>query len=459
MASRTRRARYAKRRANRMAKRDHDLTDQQWNELKQAWGGCAYCGASDGPLQKDTVLAISRGGRYTLSNVVPACRSCNASKCNDEVTGWMRRKKLNEKRFLVRQYEIHRFMTNPPGPASVVAIDSQQPDPLVVGRIGERLRAGGLVALPTETVYGLGCNALDAGAVAKVFAAKGRPASDPLIVHVDSLEMVDDLVDGVVPDLAVALADAFWPGPLTMILPKADRVPDAVTSGGPTVGIRMPAHPVARSLIAAAGVPVAAPSANRFGRISPTRVEHVVAELGDRIDVIVDGGPCRHGVESTVVAVSSDSITVLRHGAVTVDRLREVVPVVDALPVDAAERQAAPGHDVRHYSPGCPTVATITAPSEPFAGRAVFAGYDGPDLPEGWVSHSLGPRDDLIAVAHDLYENLRAIDDEHPDVLVVELTGAAGLGEAIDDRLSRSASGVVAIDEASLVAAIADATS
>ena len=233
--------------------------------------------------------------------------------------------------------------------ARLITINPTSIDDALVVEAGAAL-AEELVAIPTETVYGLGCNALDPDAIAGVFEAKGRPASDPLIVHVDGVAMADTLIEGGLPTVATRLAAAFWPGPLTMVLPKTEIVPDAITSGGPTVGVRCPAHPVARALITASGVPVAAPSANRFGRISPTTAAHVVEELGDRIDLIVDAGPANHGVESTVVTFEGDDAVILRHGALTAEALADHVAVREVEEADAEARAAAPGHDLRHYS-------------------------------------------------------------------------------------------------------------
>jgi len=336
-------------------------------------------------------------------------------------------------------------MSGPAERGIVVTIDATSNDD-TVRRAGAAIRAGGLVAIPTETVYGLGCNALDADAVAAVFAAKGRPASDPLIVHVDGTDMAREVIDGDFSPVAARLAGAFWPGPLTMVLPRDARLPSAVTAGGPTVGVRCPAHPVARAIIAAAAVPVAAPSANRFGHISPTTAGHVVEELGDRVDLIVDAGPTTHGLESTVIGFDGDTVVVLRDGAITREQLAshaEVRSVGD----DATSRASAPGHDVRHYSPRTPTIATSVAPPpDAPTGRVVYAGYgDAPaDLPEGWTWEGLGRRDDLAGVASRLYAVLRTVDAVGPDLLVIELTGATGLGRAIDDRLTRAAAGVVA---------------
>ncbi len=322
------------------------------------------------------------------------------------------------------------------------------------------LRDGGLVAIPTETVYGLGCNALDADAVDRVFSAKGRPASDPLIVHVDGLDMATTVVAGDLPPPAATLAATFWPGPLTLVLPRSSLVPDAVTSGLETVGVRSPAHPVAAAIIRAAGVPVAAPSANRFGRISPTSADHVVDELDGRCDLIVDAGRTDHGVESTVVTFDGDEAVVLRHGAITLEQLAEVVPT-RSLDVDRGdEAKASPGHDDRHYSPRAHTIA-VTAGVHAHTGATwpadvVHLGYGDrrPSLPAGWDFVALGELSTLEGVAHDLYDTLRRVDESGPAAIVVELTGATGLGRAIDDRLTRAAGSVVADSSARLAAAL-----
>ncbi len=336
-----------------------------------------------------------------------------------------------------------------------ITIDPTAIDDDLVAIAAATLRGGGLVAIPTETVYGLGCNALDPSAVAGVFEAKGRPASDPLIVHVDGLAMAETVVAGGLPETARTLAEAFWPGPLTMVLPRAATVPDAITSGGPTVGVRCPSHPVAAAIITAAGAPIAAPSANRFGRISPTSAAHVADELGGRIDLIVDAGRSEHGLESTVVTIDGDEVVILRHGAITREALAEHVLVRELDTADTATRATAPGHDVRHYSPRTPTIATAIAPDEALdglAGHVIYAGYDDatPTLPGGWTFEALGTRADLDAVGHALYDTLRRLDDLGPDLIVVELTGAAGIGRAIDDRLTRAASGVVVTSGATL---------
>ncbi len=337
--------------------------------------------------------------------------------------------------------------------APTVLIDPESIDDELILRAATTLRNGGLVAIPTETVYGLGCNALDPSAVAGVFAAKERPGSDPLIVHVDGIEMAKSVVDGELGAVATTLAKAFWPGPLTLILPKGEAVPDAITSGGPTVGVRCPSHPVASAIITVAGIPVAAPSANRFGRISPTTAAHVREELGDRIDMIVDGGPTEHGLESTVVSVGEDDVTVLRHGALTAEQLAEYVVVRELAPADHEARAAAPGHDVRHYSPGTRTIATtisdLSEASAPVGSRVVYAGYSDqpPNLPSQWSFEALGARDNLAEVARNLYDALRRLDADDFDLIVVELSSADGIGKAIDDRLTRAASGLILQNE------------
>jgi len=209
--------------------------------------------------------------------------------------------------------------------ARILVLDPAAPDARGIAEAAALLRAGGLVAFPTETVYGLGANALDAAAVARIFAAKGRPADDPIIVHVAERHDLEAVAANV-PLVAQALADAFWPGPLTLVVPRGRAIPPIVTAGGDTVGVRMPAHPVALALIAAAGVPVAAPSANPFGRTSPTLAAHVAADLGDRIDLILDGGPCAVGIESTVVDCTAEPPVVLRPGGIALEALRAVVP-------------------------------------------------------------------------------------------------------------------------------------
>jgi L-threonylcarbamoyladenylate synthase len=236
---------------------------------------------------------------------------------------------------------------------NVLRVDPGAVDPGALAPAAEALRQGRLVAFPTETVYGLGAHALDAAAVGRIYAAKGRPGYNPLIVHAATPEHARELA-AEWPGAAQTLAAAFWPGPLTLVVPRAAAVPDAVTAGLPNVGLRVPAHPVAQALLAAAGVPVAAPSANRSTELSPTTAEHVIRSLGDRVDWVIDGGPCPVGIESTVVSVAGPVPTILRPGTITQDQLAEVLGIVVAVPSGGPAPGAAlpsPGQMDRHYAP------------------------------------------------------------------------------------------------------------
>ncbi len=321
------------------------------------------------------------------------------------------------------------------------------------------LRAGGLVAFPTETVYGLGGDALSPAAVAGIFAAKGRPAEDPLIVH---LADPGDLprVAASAPPAAARLAAACWPGPLTMILPRGPAVPLAVTGGGATVAVRVPAHPVALALIGAAGAPVAAPSANRFGHTSPTTAAHVLADLDGRIEAVIDGGPTPIGVESTVIDLTTPTPTLLRPGGVSLEQLRELLGEV-LLGGRAAETgpMAAPGLLERHYAPRSPMLLVV---GEPGAARAWLRGRASAELAAGRRVGLLVPDEDAAAladlgadveplgpaaepaeVARRLYGALRALDARAPELILARDLGQAGIARAIGDRLRRAASGQV----------------
>lgn len=302
-----------------------------------------------------------------------------------------------------------------------------------VDAAGAVLRAGGLVAFPTETVYGLGAHALDEQAVRRVFAVKGRPADNPLIVHVASAEQVD-VVARSVPASARRLAERFWPGPLTLVLDARAEVP-AVTRGGlDTIAVRVPAHDLALALLRAAGVPVAAPSANRSGRPSPTTAAHVRADLGDTVDVVLDGGPCALGVESTVVDARGPVPVVLREGSLSAEELGAVAG-------SASELAASPGTRYRHYAPRCRVV--VAAPGHGAAcAQDLLAGGQrvavvAPEAPDGAVHlASVGGAEDL---ARRLYALLREAEDLGVDVVVVEGVPESGVGRAVMDRLRRSA--------------------
>ncbi len=318
-------------------------------------------------------------------------------------------------------------------------IDSDHIDAAAITGAAATLRSGGLVAFPTETVYGLGCLAEDPAAVRRVFDAKGRPADDPLIVHVAGRTALDGIV-GDVPPLFWSLVRRHWPGPLTLVVERGSRIPVSVTSGLDTVAVRAPAHPVAAALLAAVGAPVAAPSANRFGHISPTSADHVLADLVGRCDMVLDGGDTALGIESTVVRVETDHVVVLRHGALPVEDLG--VPVREG----SVEPASSPGLGSRHYAPDTTMVVVDPRRRAPLPGDGgVYLGYDetARQLPAGWQFVPLGSRSALPAVAARLYRVLRSIDERRPPLIVAELTGREGLGRAIDDRLLRAASGTI----------------
>lgn len=303
-----------------------------------------------------------------------------------------------------------------------------------------RLRAGGLVAFPTETVYGLGALARDRDAVARIFAAKGRPADHPLIVHLPGPGHLPRWAARV-PEAAYRLADAFWPGPLTLVLERAPGVPDTVTGGLPGIGLRVPAHPVALALLRALDDGIAAPSANRYGRVSPTRAAHVREELGDRVDLVLDGGDCEVGIESTIVDLSGDEPVLLRPGAVDAARLRRVLgrPVREAGARDAA----APGRKPSHYAPRARVLLAEAGDASAMAARHAAAGAR-----TGLLSVA-PPPDDRVAwlrwpadgagQARSLYRLLREADALGLDVVVAVPPGGHALADALRDRLRRAA--------------------
>jgi L-threonylcarbamoyladenylate synthase len=313
--------------------------------------------------------------------------------------------------------------------------------PAAIRRAAAALRRGEPVAFPTETVYGLGANALDPRAVRRVFEAKGRPDDNPLIVHVAGLAMLRGLVRGV-PPAARDLAERFWPGPLTIVLPKRASVPDEVTAGLPTVAVRVPDHPVALALIEAAGVPLAAPSANRSGRPSPTRAAHVARDFPSLL--VLDGGPARHGLESTVVALG-DPPRVLRLGAIPVEELRAVLPAL-VVATKARARAESPGMKHRHYAPARPLVLYRRSRAE--ALRAALAADPGALLLCADVDAPLFPGvrpvrlgDSPGEIAHRLFDALRTT--RRGTVLLAYAVPCRGLLRAVMDRLERAAARVV----------------
>lgn len=346
----------------------------------------------------------------------------------------------------------------------LLRIDPHDPDPAAIAVAAQALADGRLVAFPTETVYGLGANALDAAAVERIFAAKQRPTTDPLIVHLARAHQLDRVaVD--IPPVVHRLAERFWPGPLTLVLRRGPHVPPNVSAGRDTVAVRVPAHPVAHALLAACGAPIAAPSANLFSRPSPTTAQHVLDDLAGRVDIVLDGGPTTIGLESTVIDLTQTPPVLLRPGGVSVEALRALLPdlrvPVAPLITSAAESAAAPGSLLKHYAPHAPLLllrgdaaavarfirtavsalhvrgrrAGILLPDEELATY--------PDLNAAVVA--LGPAHDLRAIGRYLFARLREVDNLGVDVILVQGVAdsddADGLGPAIRDRLFRAAEG------------------
>jgi L-threonylcarbamoyladenylate synthase len=346
----------------------------------------------------------------------------------------------------------------------VASINPANFDTALIEEAAALIRAGLLVAFPTETVYGLGANAFDPKAVARIFEAKGRPATDPLIVHIASSDMLGRVAHDV-PDLARTLMAAFWPGPLTLVLRRQPQIVASASAGLQTVAVRMPAHPVALALITAAGVPIAAPSANLFGHASPTSARHVLADLDGRLPLILDAGPTTIGLESTILDVTGDHLRLLRPGGIPLEAIQALLPeqmhieVVTRFAEATEQNIAAPGMLLKHYSP-----------------RAEMHLFDGPDgavraalrrhaesaLARGQrvglliaqedrvaveimgvVLRSLGSLDDLQVVAHELYAGLRWLDDQDVTLILARDYPPIGIGLAIRDRLLRAASGNV----------------
>ena len=317
---------------------------------------------------------------------------------------------------------------------NVVKVDPHSPQHLAIERAAKILRDGGLVAFPTETVYGLGAHALDPQAVHKIFAAKERPGWDPLIVHVRDLAMARPLMKRLVSQFEL-LASRFWPGPLTLVVEKAPQVPAEVTARRPTIALRMPWHPVAAALLEVAGLPIAAPSANRFGRPSPTRAEHVIEDLADRVDLILDAGPTPIGVESTVLDLTQSPPAILRPGGVSREQLERVLGDVQLATAVADEIAQSgltgPGMTLKHYSPRAAVelfenARQLQARADELRGQGKQVG----------VLDSTANIDNL---AHALFAQLRELDAQNVDVILCVLPPSQGLGLAVRDRLLRAA--------------------
>jgi L-threonylcarbamoyladenylate synthase len=301
-------------------------------------------------------------------------------------------------------------------------------NPEEIRKAAEILRAGGLVVFPTETVYGLGANALDAAAVRKIYALKGRPATSPLIVHIASIKQARELASEW-PDEAEQLARDYWPGPLTLVLPKRQIIPDEVTAGLSTVGLRMPRHPVALELLRVADIPIAAPSANRFTQLSPTTAQHVRDAFGADTPFLLEGGPCEVGLESTVVAITKDGLEVLRPGMAFVENA-----VVADEPVQAGEAHRSPGQHQKHYSPYT-RVLLVKQGRLPADGRGAYL----------WLAHETNAAlvirmpSEPEAYAAQLYSQLHDLDRIGLDWIAVELPPETAKWAAIRDRLTRAA--------------------
>ena len=320
----------------------------------------------------------------------------------------------------------------------------------------ELLRRGELVAFPTETVYGLGANALDSAAVREIFAAKGRPADNPLIVHIWDREQLAQVCH--VPPLAEKLMDAFWPGPLTLLMPRRESIPLVVTASLPTVAVRMPSHPVAAALLKACNVPVAAPSANRSGKPSPTTAHHVLEDMNGRIPLILDGGDCEVGVESTVLDISGETPCILRPGGITKAMLETVLPRVEVAgsvlrPLQPGEKALSPGMRYKHYAPaGAVTLvegqeAQVVAACHKLYQQAEAAGQRAcilcftEHIPQlaGCHVEALGSKKRPEEVAHRLFALLREMDEQGMEAIFSEVMPPEGVGLAVMNRLGRAA--------------------
>ncbi len=315
----------------------------------------------------------------------------------------------------------------------------RHPDAEALAEAAAILRAGGLVAFPTETVYGLGARAYDASAARRVYKAKGRPSDNPLIVHVADEEMLLDVVARVTP-LARRLIDAFWPGPLTLILEKSARVPSAVTAGGRTVAVRCPGHPAARALIRALGEPVAAPSANLSGRPSPTTAAHVLRDLRGRVPLILDGGPCRKGLESAIVDARGRRPVVLRSGTVTSEAISRAAGAPLGVPGGASP--SSPGTKHRHYAPSCRVILVPPAMIRG-GGPALSSAGDGlvhrSPRPGRRPAYAVRVQGGTGAYAAALFSALRAAEAAGVKTLYIETVPDRGVGRAVMDRLRRAA--------------------
>lgn len=342
----------------------------------------------------------------------------------------------------------------------LLPINPTRPEPERIARAAALLRRGRLVAFPTETVYGLGANAFDADAIERIFAAKQRPRSDPLIVHIAALEQLE-AVAGAVSPRALELAQRFWPGPLTLVLPRGERIPPTVSAGMETVAVRLPNHPIAVALLQAARLPIAAPSANRFTRPSPTHAQHVIDDLAGRVDLVIDGGPTQIGLESTIVSMLGPAPELLRPGGIPIEALRDVLPDLVYQPryLAAEVAASAPGMLLKHYAPNAEVLlfrgeraAVLHAMREVAVARqteghaiGILAAREDAPLFEraGAIVVSPGSQENLAEVGAGLFAGLRELERRGARIMLVRAFEQRGLGLAIWDRLLRATEGRV----------------
>ena len=345
----------------------------------------------------------------------------------------------------------------------IYKVDSERPDPEIITLAAKMLIDGKLIAFPTETVYGLGANAFDSIAIDHIFEAKERPSSDPIIVHINQLKQVFDVAINI-PDIAWEIADIFWPGPLTLILERNLKVPSNVSAGLNTVAIRMPSHITPQQLIKSSGVPIAAPSANLFTRPSPTTAEHVYSDLKNRVDIILDGGPCTIGIESTVVDLTEETPVLLRPGGTSLESLRQIIPNIKLLPKylklgNSATHSISPGMLSKHYSPkaklllfsGCrsDSIKKMIRFSYLLTSNGISVGVMIPQEDRAYFNEVpvamklLGSQGNLFQISHNLFAGMRELDKKRIDVILVRELGFEGLGLAIWDRLVRASDGLI----------------
>lgn len=331
---------------------------------------------------------------------------------------------------------------------NILSVDPERPSPEALRRAAEVLRGGGLVAFPTETVYGLGAHALDPAAVARIYAAKGRPAYNPLIVHVSGVDAARSLARAW-PEAAERLAERFWPGPLTLVVPRTDSIPDAVSAGLPTVALRVPGHPVALGLLEAAAIPLAAPSANRSTQVSPTTAQHVRRSLGSAVDLILDGGPCPVGIESTVLSLAGEVPTILRPGTVSLDEIAAVVGEVAPAPGEAPRAGAAlpsPGMMDRHYAPRAEVRLFDPAERERVFGRSAWAAGEAGTVGVIAFAPAAAASGEVIEMPADprayaarLYAALHEMDERGCAIVWIERVPEGAAWAGVRDRLRRAA--------------------